>query len=154
MKTSFARSRALRHLPWLTVPLLLLGALPVSWRARPVVAQANLVSAHGIVNAWRMEKDGMLYVEVSVRSPNQPPVPEEKGKRPAEDAEVGSLWFRTPADQTDATQFEDLFLDVVLQTRLGDSLLPAALTIVGEKEANKDGQSWEEAYPIVAVSQP
>jgi hypothetical protein len=54
-----------------------------------------------------------------------------------DEARRGDLWYRTPASQTDATHFEDLFLDVILQSRSQDSLQPGTVTLVGARDPGR-----------------
>lgn len=57
------------------------------------------------------------------------------------------VWFRTPADKTDVTRFEELMLLTVLQLSAADQ----ALTVVYERDKERSGKTVDTAFPIVAL---
>ena len=131
-----------------------------AWNAaRSSAPQQDLIHATGVVRSWRLADDGTFYVLLA-RVPR--PVagvtdgdskPDEKSE-PVEQGIGQSVWFKTPPERTSSTEFEELFLRLVLESLNLDSELQPQLTVIGDAEPNHDGSSWEKAHRIVAVMQP
>ncbi len=64
------------------------------------------------------------------------------------DGKPFSLWFKTPPNRTSTTRFEDLALDAVLAT----APQKRSVTCRGESSESSDGESYETAYELLALS--
>ncbi len=129
------------------VPVLLLGAL-VSAALPPRGAapgRAENLERTGVVEAWRLDMDGAMYVGLRT---TRPAGGEET------DSEAGELvWFRTPPDKELVLKAQSLLIEV-LTSPVYASTPQKTLTLTAKLERALDGKSLERALPLVYVASP
>lgn len=104
-------------------------ALPEGTDDAPAPFEA--IQHTGKIVAWQIAADGSVAMQV-----------ENREKTPAT-----SPWFRSPADKTDSTRFEELMLEAVL--RLAAS--KEAVTVVYDADKERAGKTLEDAFPVASL---
>lgn len=113
--------------------------LPVAWLAfdhrtpeAPTKIPAFERTQHtGTIVAWHLAADGTVSVKLN------------DVERPTPEA----LWFRSPADKTDSTRFEELLLQALLPVAASER----RLSVVYDLDKERSGKTLEDGFPIVAV---
>lgn len=85
----------------------------------------------GRITAWHVAADGTVGLKLQD--------PDEVG--------VESLWFHTPANQTDATLFEDLILETAIEMVTSNR----EISILYERDKEISGKTLDDSFPIAAI---
>jgi len=130
-----------RHLLSLFALGLLLAAFLSFGTARSASPAAEVIQRTGVVVGWQLDMDGTIYIELSHPA---------EGRR-ARDASTGptTTWFRTPPVRSEERHVQQMVLSILTALEMSPSF--EAITIHGKVERALDGESLEEALPLVSL---
>lgn len=99
----------------------------------------------GPIMQWFVRADGSLAIQIDGSLVGAKPERDQQG-RPLAESKV--LWLETPPDQTDATRFEDLSLQILLAQ---EARPDKPLTFWLQEARSRDGSSVDKAIKIAAI---
>lgn len=85
----------------------------------------------GRITAWHVAADGTVGLKL----------------QDSDEVGVESMWFHTPANQTDATLFEDLILETVIEMTTTNR----EISVVYERDKEVSGKTLDDSFPIAAI---
>lgn len=107
----------------------LAGTVPTSTTAP--AAPFERIHFTGRITAWHVAADGTVGLKL----------------QDSDEVGVESLWFHTPANQTDATLFEDLILETAIEMVTSNR----EISIVYERDKEISGKTLDDSFPIAAI---
>ncbi|MEX1025225.1 MAG: hypothetical protein WD226_09125 [Planctomycetota bacterium] len=113
--------------------------MAASFLPAPTAApQSTQFVSVGFMRSWLVKGDGAVYIRLEAFEEAKP----DQGSR--------LLWFRSPATQTTATNFEDQALEVALFFDMAQNA-DRLLQIIADADRDKTGETLESAYRISGI---
>lgn len=104
---------------------------------RALLAQEVETRLVGPICEWRIQADGTVFLRMRVEEPDN--------------KLAGDRWLRTPSSKSDATRFENLVIESVLQTAKDGDMKKERFYAHVEVEAAREGRDIQSAIKIQAL---
>ncbi len=131
----------IRNRRFLLPALAVCCAVPLAWSGPPSAETpaATDLTVTGSIVAWAMAADGDVFLQVR------------------EPATTKAVWFVTPPNQTNSTDFEEMVLQAVLELRATSDrpagATAAIVTVRGDVSNEVSGATMAEAVPLLSLRQ-